>query len=84
MIKKEITMNDGKKYIVGFTEEYKVAIHWVKCHILKRKLFIDKIVYTKIYVKGLMPNYKEFALWTILDYERECEQQESLLIADWS
>jgi len=83
MIKKEITLNDGRKYIVGF-EEVGNSFKCIKCHILKKTLFYHNSIYFKLHNKGLMPNYREIALWTILDYERECKQQDSLLLANWS
>jgi len=83
MIKKEIILNDGRKYIVGF-EEVGDSFKCVKCHILKKTLFFHNSIYFKLHGKGLYPNYQQIALWTILDYEKECEQQESLLLTDWS
>ena len=84
MIKKEIILNDGRKYIVGF-EEVGDSFKCIKCHILKKTLFFfHNSIYFKSHGKGLYPNYQQIALWTILDYEKECEQQESLLLTDWS
>ena len=70
MIKKEITMNDGKKYTVGF-KEVGSSFKCIECHIL----FSYNSIYSKLHGKGLCPNYYQMALWTILDYEKECKQQ---------
>lgn len=82
MIKKEITMNDGKKYIVGF-KEIGSQKDGIECHILQKILFTHVSVFNKLYLKGLSPDYQQMALWTILDYEEETEQKENLLSAKW-
>jgi len=83
MIKKEITLKDGRKYTVGF-KEVGDNFKCIECHILKRTLLFHNSVYFKLHGKGLFPNYQEIALWTILDYEKECEQRKGLLVADWT
>jgi hypothetical protein len=84
MIKKEITLSDGKKYLVGFSEIKAVGMTWVKCYILKPNLIREKIIYTKEYNKGLLPDYFRMAITTIFNYETECKQKEQLLEANWA
>ena len=83
MIKKEITMSDGKKYIVGFKEIKSSILNIVECHILKRVLLVDTSIFKTDHNKGLFPNYRGMAIWTIMDYEKECNQKEELLNANW-
>ena len=83
MIKKEIILNDGRKYIVGF-EEVGDSFKCVKCHILKKTLFFHNSIYSKLHGKELFPNYHNIAMWTIFDYEKECNQAKELLEANWS
>jgi len=84
MIKKEIIMSDGKKYIVGFREIKSSILNVVECHILKRKFLVDTSIFKKDHNRGLFPDYRMMALWTIMDYEKECEQGKALLEASWS
>jgi hypothetical protein len=83
MIKKEITLNDGRKYIVGF-KEVGSQNECIECHILKKIFFIHVSVYNKFYIKTLIPDYQELAIWTIFNYERKLKQHEDLLVVNWS
>ena len=83
MIKKEITMSDGRKYIVGF-KEVGSSFKCIECHILNKTLFFHNSVYSKLHGKGLFLNYHDIALWTIFDYERECDQVKEFLEANWT
>lgn len=82
MIEKQITM-DEKTYLVGFKEvgSNKEAI---ECHILKKVLFFNRSVYHKFYLKGISPDYKHLAHWTIGEYIDDCKQKEELLSEKWS
>lgn len=82
MIKKEMTLDNGEKYIVGF-KEVGTQKDGIECHILEKALFYKKSVYNKLYLKGMCPDYKQMAVWTILDYKKETEQQQDLLNAVW-
>jgi hypothetical protein len=82
MIKKEITMNDGKNYRIGF-KEIGTYDKVIECHILKKGVFGEKSLFMKSHWKGLCPNYKQMAQWTILDYEREYKQKQGLLEGSW-
>ena len=82
MIRKEITF-DGKNYIVGF-KKVGSSFKCIECHILKKTLFSYLSIYSSLHGKGLVPDYKYMAMWTIMDYEKECEQKGNLLMADWS
>lgn len=83
MFEKQITMNDGETYLVGF-KEIGSNKDGIECHILKKGMLVNKSVYHKLYLKGLSPDYKNLAEWTIYDYKRNCEQKEELLAEDWS
>jgi len=83
MIKKEITMSDGKKYIVGFKNIGNES-QGIECHILEKFLFVHISIYHKLRLKSMMTDYHEMAIWTIIDYERECNQEKSLLEANWN
>lgn len=83
MIKKEITLKDGRKYIVGFKEVGDI-FKCIECHILKKTLFFHNSIYSKLHGKGLFPNYQEMAICTILDYEKECDQIKEFLEVNWN
>jgi hypothetical protein len=83
MIKKEITMSDGKTYMIGFVERgtYNKLID---CHILEKGIFTYKSVFMKSHWKGLCPDYKRMAIWTVLDYKKEIEQKHYLNTVSWA
>jgi hypothetical protein len=83
MIEKRITMNDGENYLVGF-KEVGSNKDGIECHILKKVIFGKKSVYHKLYLKGISPDYKHMAQWTINEYKEELEQKEKLLAEEWS
>ena len=82
MIKKKITMSDGKKYIVGFKTIGSEG-EGIECHILKKILFLHISIYKKLTLAGMMPNYHEMAMWTIIDYEKVYNQTQALLEESW-
>jgi hypothetical protein len=83
MIEKNFTTNEGEVFLVGFNEIGSDK-DGIECHILNKGMFGNKSVYHKLYLKGIAPDYKDLADWTIYYYKRDLEQKEGLLKADWS
>lgn len=83
MIEKKITMGDGETFIVGF-KEVGSNKDGIECHIMVKGLFGNKSVYNNFFLKGLSPDYKHFADWTIYNYKRDIEEKSTLLNEDWS
>lgn len=82
MIEKQITMNDGKTYTVGF-KEVGSNKDGLECHILQKGKLFNKSIYNKLYLKGLSPDYKYLAVSTIFSYLEEVKQKENLLSENW-
>lgn len=82
MIIKEMNFKDNS-YTIGFKEFRSSSGTLLECRILKKILFFHIIIYKKVSLKTLSPNYKDIALYTIIDYERELKQQEELVDAEW-
>jgi hypothetical protein len=82
MIKKEITMDNGEKYLVGF-KEIGSQKDGIECHVLEKGIIGHRSVYNELYLKGLMPNYYNMAVWTIIDYQNECKQKQILIEESW-
>lgn len=78
MLKKEIEMKSGKKYLVGITEDD----NYIYCHILEKTLFGYKELYKDEHWKGLIPDYNDATLWAICNYERKLNDKERLI--KWS
>ena len=83
MIIKKMTMYDGKQYTIGFKEFTSSSGSIIECHILKKWILGKISIYKQEHWKGLCPDYRQIALFTIWDYEQECEQTEKLLKAVW-
>lgn len=83
MFEKQITMNDGVTYLVGFKETGSNK-EGIECHILEKFLLVNRSVYHKLYLKGIIPDYKHLAQWTIYEYKRDIEQKEGLLTEQWT
>jgi len=84
MIIKQLTTNNNRKYLIGFKEIKASTGTLLECHILKKCLFGKRSIFKKSRLKGLYSDYHQMAIFTIIDYERECKQQEKLLSAVWS
>lgn len=82
MIIKKITMNDGGKYTIGFKEVGSNG-ELIECHVLEKKLLKHKSLYCYSRLKGLSPDYRDIAIWTIMKYREDLEQREKLLNANW-
>lgn len=83
MMKKEIQLKDGRKMVVGF-KEIGSSKDGLECHILQKSFFWDKSVFHKVFLKGILPNYKEMALSTIFDYECDLKKKQEFLEEKWS
>jgi hypothetical protein len=81
MIKKEMTVDD-KLYLIGF-KEVGSDKDGIECHVLEKGFIKDKSVFHKLYLKGIAPDYRQMALFTIVDYQMDCERKENLLNTSW-
>lgn len=86
MIKKEILLNDGTKFLVGFKEIEswsRGSTKGIECHVLKKSMFLNKTIHKRFYIKGIVPDYLQMAITTILDYKRVQEQKRELISSNW-
>lgn len=82
MIEKQLTMEDGTVYRIGFKEvgSDKAGL---ECHILKAGITGTHSIYMKFFLKGLNPDYKKLAISTIFDYTQDQHQKRQLQEEQW-
>lgn len=73
---------DESTYIVGF-KEVGSNNSLIECHILEKKLMRNVSIYCYQSLKGLSPNYKSIANWTIMKYLEELKRKEKILSEVW-
>ena len=78
MMKKEVNMKDGRKYIIGITE----TKNYINCYILEKKLIGYRKVFHHESWKTLIPDYDYAELCTICDYEQKLKDKQRLIA--WS
>lgn len=75
MVKKEITLKNGNKYLVGLVDEER----YINCYILKKVLFFHIPIHHYKSYKTIIPDYDLIVLFTISEYERACANHTRLL-----
>jgi len=78
MLKKEVEMKSGNKFLVGMTEDD----NYIYCYILEKTLFGYKKLYKHEHWKTLIPDYDYATLCAVCNYEQKLNDKERLI--QWS